>query len=241
MDDDRGRPKDNPVAAGRWPYGSRNRSEADLLLGSRASAAEIRSALHIAREFLRGFVKMRGLGTCVTVFGSARFEEGHTYYHEALAVGEKLAQAGFTVVTGGGPGLMEAANRGAKRGNGRSIGCNIKLPREQQPNEYLDTFIEFDHFFVRKVMLVKYSCGFIVMPGGFGTLDEVFETATLIQTEKIQSFPIVALGEGYWEQLREFMRASMVNAGTICPEDLDLVTLVKTPEEALEIIQAAAP
>ncbi len=223
-------------SAGHWPHGTRSRGEADLLIGVRPALSEIRSALHITRELLRGFLKMRGLGTCVTVFGSARFEEGHRHYREAEAVGEKLARAGYTVLTGGGPGLMEAANRGAQKAGGLSVGCNIKLPMEQRPNDYLDRFIEFDHFFVRKVMLVKYSCGFVVMPGGFGTLDEIFETATLIQTDKMSAFPIVALGDGYWQRLREFMRGTMVGEGTIRPEDLELLTLAGSAEEAVEAI-----
>jgi uncharacterized protein (TIGR00730 family) len=147
-----------------------------------------------------------------------------------------MARAGFAVMTGGGPGIMEAANRGAREAGGRSVGCNIKLPREQHPNPYLDTFVEFDHFFVRKVMLVKYSQAFVVLPGGFGTLDEIFETATLIQTRKMSSFPIVALGNEYWEHLRSFIRRTMIDEGTISREDLELVTLVDSPEQAVERI-----
>jgi uncharacterized protein (TIGR00730 family) len=191
--------------AGRWPHGSRSRAEEQLLSGRRPGRSELRSALGILAEFLQGFRALRGLGPCVTVFGSARFDEDHRYYQLAERLGERLARAGFTVVTGGGPGIMEAANRGARRGDGRSVGCNIKLPREQVPNPYLDTFVEFDHFFVRKVMLVKYSTAFVVMPGGFGTLDEIFETLTLIQTGKMKSFPIVALGNDYWQHLRTFI------------------------------------
>ncbi len=226
--------------AGRWPYGSRSDAESSFLLGRRSQIAELRSTLKIALEFLKGFSRLRDLGPCVTVFGSARFTAGHPYYELAESVGETLARAGHTVMTGGGPGLMEAANRGAAKVGGRSIGCNIKLPREQKPNEYLDTFIEFNHFFVRKVMLVKYSCGFVVLPGGFGTLDEVFETVTLIQTGKMKSFPIVALGEAYWEQLRSFLRTSMIEAGTISPEDVDLITLASSAEEAADLIRVHA-
>jgi uncharacterized protein (TIGR00730 family) len=193
-------------------------------------------ALHIFAQFLNGFRKLRGLGPCVTVFGSARFGEGHRYYALAESVGERLAKAGYTVMTGGGPGIMEAANRGAKRAGGRSVGCNIKLPREQHPNPYLDAFIEFDHFFVRKVMLVKYSNAFVTLPGGFGTLDEMFETATLIQTGKMRAFPIVALGLEYWEPLRTFIRSTMIGEGTISASDLELITLTDSPDEAVEII-----
>jgi len=206
-------------------------------LGRRSRAAEFWSTLNIALEFVQGNSRLRGLGSCVTVFGSARFAKGHPYYELAESVGEALAQNGHTVMTGGGPGLMEAANRGAVKVGGRSVGCNIKLPREQKPNEYLDTFIEFDHFFVRKVMLVKYSCGFVALPGGFGTLDEIFETITLVQTGKMKSFPIVAVGEEYWEQLRSFLQTSMVDAGTILPEDLDLITLANSAEEAADAIR----
>ena len=202
--------------------------------------AELRSTLNIALEFLKGFSRLRDLGRCVTVFGSARFTEGHPYYELAESVGETLARAGHTVMTGGGPGLMEAANRGAAKVGGRSIGCNIKLPREQKPNKYLDSFIEFDHFFVRRVMLIKYSCGFVMLPGGFGTLDEVFEIITLIQTGKMKSFPIVALGGAYWEQLRAFLQTAMVESGTIGPDDLDLITLANSAEEAADAIRERA-
>jgi len=225
--------------AGHWPHGSRSRAEERLLSGQRPGRSELRSALGILAEFLQGFRALRGLGACVTVFGSARFDEGHRYYQLAERLGERLARAGFTVVTGGGPGIMEAANRGARRGGGRSVGCNIKLPREQVPNPYLDTFVEFDHFFVRKVMLVKYSSAFVVMPGGFGTLDEIFETLTLIQTGKMKSFPIVALGNDYWQHLRTFISDAMVAESTIDPEDLDLVSLTDSPDEAVEMIRRA--
>ena len=154
-------------------------------------------------------------------------------------IGEGFAKAGFAVMTGGGPGIMEAANRGAQSGGGRSVGCNIKLPMEQHPNPYLDTFIEFDHFFVRKVMLLKYSHAFVFMPGGFGTLDELFETLTLIQTGKMRSFPIVAVGNEYWEHLRTFIRRSMVEHGTISPSDLDQVQMTDSPDEAVEIVLRA--
>ena len=225
-----------PDGRGHWPYGSRSRLEERLLSGPLAIRAEVQSAVRIFTEFVRGARKLQGLGPCVTVFGSARFGPDHRYYRLAEQVGERIARAGYTVITGGGPGIMEAANRGARNAGGRSVGCNIKLPMEQQPNPYLDTFVEFDHFFVRKVMLVKYSHGFIVMPGGYGTMDEVFETLTLIQTGKMKSFPIVTLGTEYWEHLREFIRHTMINEGTISPEDLDLVSLTDSPDEAVEII-----
>ena len=155
-------------------------------------------AARIFCEFIRGFRTLHFVGACVTVFGSARFTENHPYYDLARQCGAELAKAGFTVMTGGGPGIMEAANRGAKETGGRSIGCNIQLPREQKPNPFVDQWITFRHFFVRKVMLVKYSYAFIALPGGFGTLDEIFETATLIQTGKIRDFPLVLMGIEYW-------------------------------------------
>jgi uncharacterized protein (TIGR00730 family) len=200
---------------------------------------EYQSALRIFYEFLRGFRRLRRLGPCVTVFGSARFDEDHRYYRLAREVGQRIARAGYTVMTGGGPGIMEAANRGARDVGGYSAGCNIRLPLEQKPNPYLDRFVEFDHFFVRKVMLVRFSKAFVVMPGGFGTLDEVFETATLIQTGKIQNFPIVAVGSDYWGHLAEFAQRAMVHNGTISPEDLDLVSITDSLDEAMEIIQRA--
>jgi len=222
---------------GRWPIASRSRADELLLSGRRAGRAELRSALGIFAEFLHGFRRLQGIGPCVTVFGSARFDEEHRYYKLAAEIGEHIARAGYTVMTGGGPGIMEAANRGAQAGGGRSIGCNIKLPEEQYPNPYLDTFVEFDHFFVRKVMLVKYSRAFVVMPGGFGTLDEIFETVTLIQTGKMKSFPIVAVGSDYWKHLRTFIRQTMVGEATISPTDLDLVTVADSAEETVELVR----
>ena len=222
---------------GRWPSSSRSHVDELLLSGRRAGLSELWSALGIFAEFVRGFRKLQGLGPCVTVFGSARFDAEHRYYKLAREIGERSAKAGYTVMTGGGPGIMEAANRGAQDGGGRSIGCNIKLPEEQFPNSYLDTFVEFDHFFVRKVMLVKYSHAFVVMPGGFGTLDEIFETVTLIQTGKMKSFPIIAVGRDYWKYLQTFILQTMVEEATISPGDLDLVTVTDSPEEAIELIQ----
>ena len=233
--------KDESISIGkdeaeRWPSASRSHAEELLLSGRRAGPSELQGALHIFAEFLRGFRKLQGVGPCVTVFGSARFGEEHRYYKLASEIGERIARAGFTVMTGGGPGVMEAANRGAQKGGGRSVGCNIKLPAEQRPNPYLDTFVEFDHFFVRKVMLVKYSHAFVAMPGGFGTLDEIFETITLVQTRKMKSFPIVAVGRDYWEHLRTFMRRAMLEEATISPPDLDLFTVTDSPEEAIQLI-----
>src|SRR6185312_13288512 len=155
---------------------------------------------------IRGFRTLHFVGPCATVFGSARFDKDHPYYKLAVEVGSKLARSGFTVMTGGGPGIMEAANRGAKEAGGYSVGCNIELAHEQKPNPFLDRWITFRHFYVRKLMLVKYSYGFIAMPGGFGTLDEIFETVTLLQTRKIAGFPLVFMGSQYWDPLIDFMR-----------------------------------
>jgi len=176
----------------------------------------------------------------VTVFGSARFKEEHPYYKLAREVGAEVAKAGFAVMTGGGPGVMEAANRGAKDVGGRSIGCNIQLPHEQSANPYLDRTVDFRYFFVRKLMLVKYSYAFIAMPGGYGTMDEVFETATLIQTGKIANFPVVLMGLDYWRPLIDFVRDTMIETGTIDPEDATRVIMTDDPVEAAETIRAVS-
>ena len=212
-------------------------AEKDFLEGRRDRAADLESAVRYFLEFLHGFESMAIDQPTVTVFGSARFQEDHRYYALARALGKRLAEEGYAVMTGGGPGIMEAANRGAKEGGGLSLGCNIRLPKEQEPNPYLDRFIEFEHFFVRKVMLVKYSRAFVVLPGGFGTLDEVFEVVTLIQTDKLQHFPIVAMGGEFWDSLGKFTRGTLLAEGTISPPDLDLITSAATVDDALEIIR----
>jgi uncharacterized protein (TIGR00730 family) len=210
-----------------------------FLRGRQKRGEDLESAVRFFLEFLKGFESFEFEGPCVTVFGSARFSEGHRYYELARALGNALARAGYAVMTGGGPGIMEAANRGAREGGGLSLGCNIQLPREQKPNAYLDRFIEFEHFFVRKVMLVKYSCAFVVMPGGFGTLDEAFEVITLVQTGKLERFPVVAMGEEFWEPLSVFMRDTMFGEGTIAAEDVDFLYPVTTVEEALRVIRSS--
>ena len=214
-------------------------AEKHFLAGRRNRGADLESAVRLFLEFLRGFEQLDFAGPCVTVFGSARFGEDHEYYAQARAMGRLLAEAGYAVMTGGGPGVMEAANRGAREAGGISLGCNIRLPKEQQPNPYIDRFVEFEHFFVRKVMLVKYSSAFVVMPGGFGTLDEVFEVVTLIQTGKLESFPIVALGGEYWAELRDFFDKSLVPAGTVDPADIELIRRAADVDEALRIIREA--
>ncbi len=194
-----------------------------FLEGPQPRAFELGQALRLFVELIRGFRALHFVGPCVTVFGSARFKEDHAYYHLARAVGAALARAGFTVMTGGGPGIMEAANRGAREVGGRSIGCNIELPREQKPNAYLDRWVTFRHFNVRKLMLVKYSYAFVVMPGGFGTLDELFEVATLIQTGKLQNFPVVLMGREFWQPLLDFFRQRLIERQTIDPPDFDRI------------------
>ncbi len=211
-----------------------------FLRGPQKRRHELRQAVKVFAECLRGFRVLHFVGPCVTVFGSARFDDGHPYYALTREVGRRLAGAGFTVMTGGGPGLMEAANRGAKEAGGRSIGCNIRLPVEQAPNPYLDRWLLFRYFFVRKLMLVKYSYAFIAVPGGFGTLDELFETAVLIQTGKIANFPLVLLGKDYWAPLRDMIRGRLLDAQAIGKEDADLFLYTDSPEEAVKHIRERA-
>lgn len=210
--------------------------EIRFLRGPQPRGFELMRALRIFWEILNGFRALHFVGPCVTVFGSARFVQDQPFYQLAWEVGGRLARAGFTVMTGGGPGIMEAANRGAKEAGGYSVGCNIELPKEQRPNRYLDRWVTFRHFYVRKLMLVKYSYAFIALPGGFGTLDEIFETATLIQTGKIKQFPLVLMGREYWRPLLDFMRERLLLQKTIDPSDLERLKVTDSAEEAVDSI-----
>ena len=193
----------------------------------------------IMSEFVEGFETMSKIGPCVSVFGYARTKSDNKYYKQAEEIGYLLTQSGYGVISGGGPGIMEAANKGATRGEGKSVGLNIELPFEQSSNPYIDNdkLINFDYFFVRKVMFVKYAQGFIVLPGGVGTLDELFEAITLIQTQKIVKFPIVLVGKTYWEGLLDWIKEVMLDREkNISIEDLDLINIVDTPIEAVDVI-----
>ena len=216
--------------------GSVEGAEKLFLKGRRSREQDLESAVKIFLEILRGFESFDFDRPCVTIFGSARFDEDHEYYSLARDMGRALAERGYAVMTGGGPGIMEAANRGARDAGGLSVGCNIRLPREQKPNDFLDKFIEFEHFFVRKVMLVKYSSAFVVMPGGFGTLDEAFEVGTLIQTGKLERFPIVALGGDFWTPLRRFIRETMLAHGVIDIDDLRFIHPAQSVAEAMHFM-----
>jgi uncharacterized protein (TIGR00730 family) len=214
--------------------------ERKLLRGPQRRGVDFFAAVHMFLEIIRGFRALHFVGPCVTVFGSARFAQSDPECELARRTGAELGRAGFTVMTGGGPGIMEAANHGAKDAGAPSVGCNITLPKEQKPNPYLDRFIQFDHFFVRKLMLVKYSYAFVAMPGGFGTLDEVLETLTLIQNGKTKDFPVVLVGRAYWAPLVGFMRDTLLARGTISPSDLTLFSLTDSPEEAVDLIRDRA-
>jgi uncharacterized protein (TIGR00730 family) len=204
--------------------------------GPKPRIYELGFAWEIFWQFIKGFRTMHFVGPCITVFGSARFEENHPYYIAAREFGKRIAQLGFTTLTGGGPGIMEAANRGAFENNGDSVGCNIKLPFEQEPNPYVQTSITFNYFFIRKVMLVKYSYAFVIMPGGFGTMDEFFETLTLVQTRTINDFPIVLYGTAYFQPLMDYIKF-MSEQGTISEIDLKLVLMTDNMDDAMLHIQ----
>jgi uncharacterized protein (TIGR00730 family) len=190
----------------------------------------------IMAELVEGFEALNGIGPAVTIFGSARSQPGSPYYNKCLKVAEHLAQDGFAVISGGGPGVMEAANKGAQNANGVSVGLNIELPLEQAPNSFQDVRVEFRYFFVRKLMFVKYAVAYVIFPGGFGTMDELFEALTLIQTKKIRSFPVVLVGRDYWQGLIDWMKSSVLAQGNISLEDIELLHVVDEPEEVCAII-----
>jgi uncharacterized protein (TIGR00730 family) len=197
-------------------------------------------ALRILSEFVEGFDAMAAVGPAITVFGSARTKPDDPMYALARTIGTRLAEAGYAVITGGGPGTMEAANRGCQEGGGLSVGCNIELPHEQGTNPYVDLGVEFRYFFARKTMFVKYADGFVILPGGFGTLDELFESLTLIQVGKVRHFPVVLVGQAYWAGLLDWMRGTLLAHGAIVEEDLGLLRVTDDPDEVVALIQAHA-
>jgi uncharacterized protein (TIGR00730 family) len=223
-----------------WGKVSRDPGERSFLEGPRSRFDELARAVRIFFEFIKGFRALHFLPPCVTVFGSARFSEDNRWYRLARELSAELSRIGFTIMTGGGPGIMAAANRGARDAGGLSVGCNITLPHEQEPNPWLDHFVEFRYFFVRKVMLVKYSYAFVVLPGGFGTLDELFEAATLIQTKKIEDFPLVLMGTDYWQPMIAFLRETMVKQGTIDAADVDRLLVTDDVATAVAHVRAGA-
>jgi uncharacterized protein (TIGR00730 family) len=223
-----------------WGARSRDQEERVFLQGPKSRSLELKHAFDVFFEMIKGLRKFSFLGPCVTVFGSARFDEKHKYYSMAFEMGQELALKGFAVMTGGGPGIMEAANRGAKSMGGCSIGCNITLPHEQKHNPYLDEWMEFKYFMVRKFMLAKFSYGFVALPGGFGTLDELFGILTLIQTKKMKNFPVVLVGKEFWGPLRELIVERLVAAKTINVEDTKTIHFTDSPQEAALFIQEVA-
>lgn len=220
-----------------WGHESPDTQEQKFLAGPRSRLSELWRAFRIFGECIKGFRALHFLPPCVTVFGSARFPDTNPWYRLARDVSHALSKQGFTIMTGGGPGIMEAANRGAREAGGLSVGCNIVLPHEQHPNPYIDRFVEFRYFFVRKVMLVKYSYAFVILPGGFGTMDELFEVATLIQTGKVKNFPVVLMGKSYWQPLVDFLRTTMVQEKTIDVRDVDRLLVTDDVAEATEFVR----
>jgi len=209
--------------------------ETQYLSGPKSRSAELGFVFRVLFQFIKGFRVLHFVGPCITVFGSARFGEGHAYYQKAREVGKAIAAMGFTTLTGGGPGIMEAANRGAFEAGGKSAGCNVVLSFEQLPNPYMHKWVTIRYFFVRKVLLLKYSYAFVVMPGGWGTMDEMFETLTLVQTKIIDRFPVVLIGKDYYSPLMEYLHF-MAAQKTISSENLDLVKLTDDTGEAMEHI-----
>lgn len=212
------------------------KSEIKFLEGPQSRWEEFKFSVKVLLEFIKGFRALHFVGPCVTIFGSARFKDGHPFYEKTEEIAGKIAQLGFTIMTGGGPGIMEAANKGAKEAGGKSVGCNIVLPHEQHENRYLDKSVNIKYFFVRKTLLIKYSYAFVVMPGGFGTLDEYFEALTLIQTKMIMEFPIVIFDTEFHKKLVEHID-QLKEAGTISPNDTDLFLFTDSVDEAVEYIK----
>ncbi len=198
--------------------------------------SDIWRVFRIMAELVEGFEALNGISPAVTIFGSSRSRQDSPYYRKCLQVAETLAREGFTIISGGGPGIMEAANKGARNAQGLSVGLNVELPMEQTPNAFQDIHLEFRYFFIRKLMFVKYAVGYVIFPGGLGTMDELFEALTLIQTDKIRRFPVVLVGRDYWQGLFDWMKRSPLAAGNIDPGDLDLTHIVEEPEEICSII-----
>jgi uncharacterized protein (TIGR00730 family) len=238
-----GRMMVTPKAA-RMIEGDEARTEDEKFLERRPSPEFLQTdpwrTLRIMAEFVEGFDAMARVGPAITVFGSARTRPDDPVYQLARDIGFRLAKAGYAVITGGGPGAMEAANRGCREAGGLSVGCNIELPHEQGLNRYVDLGIEFRYFFARKVMFVKYADGFVILPGGFGTLDELFESLTLIQTGKVRHFPVVLVGRAYWAGLLDWIRDTLVARGAVHASDLDLLLLTDDPDEAVALIRTHA-
>ena len=212
------------------------RKEIQFLEGPQSRWRDFRYAINVMLEFIKGFRALHFIGPCVTIFGSARFKEDHLYYKQARELAGEIAKLGFTIITGGGPGIMEAANRGAREVGGRSVGCNIQLDMEQYPNPYLDKWVTIKYFFIRKTLLIKYSYAFVVMPGGFGTLDEYYEAITLVQTKKISSFPIIIFDKDFHKAILEHSHR-MLKEKTIAEEDMKLCLVTDSIAEAVEFIK----
>ncbi len=236
-----GRVRVTPEAAERMGVGA-GTTEDERLLVARPTPAFLDTdpwrALRILSEFVEGFDAMAAVGPAVTVFGSARTRPEDPLYELGRTVGRRLAEAGYAVITGGGPGTMEAANRGCQEGGGLSVGCNIELPHEQGLNPYVDLGVEFRYFFARKTMFVKYAEAFVILPGGFGTMDELFEALTLIQTEKVRHFPVVLMGRSYWSGLLDWISNTLLAAGTVSERDMGLLQVTDDPDEVVRIISA---
>lgn len=233
-----------PRAAARLMLGGPTMTEDERLLEPSERPAFLNTdpwrALRILSEFVEGFDALATLGPAITIFGSARIAPDSAVYATAREIGRRLAEEGYAIITGGGPGVMEAANRGCQEGGGLSVGCNIELPHEQHVNQYIDLNVEFRYFFARKTMFVKYADGFVILPGGYGTMDELFEALTLIQTGKIRHFPIILVGRAFYGGLLDWFRARLVADGMIAPEDIDLIALTDEPGEVVEIVRRAA-